>query len=85
MTRGMAERRAKAEGIAGGASPCPPCRSLDASTLPDLVAQVRPRPEEERWLRIPWVPSLHAGRLEALRRNPPIFLWAMNGNPLGCV
>lgn len=63
----------------------PALPTLDPATLPTLAAQVRPRPEEERWLEIPWEPKLHTGRAKAARLNKPILLWAMNGNPLGCV
>jgi hypothetical protein len=58
---------------------------LDATTLPELAAEVRPRPDEQRWLQVPWVEGVGAGRLEAVRRGRPMFLWAMNGHPLGCV
>jgi hypothetical protein len=58
---------------------------LDLDTLPTLAAQVRPRADELRWLDIPWETSLGAGRARARRLGRPMFLWAMNGNPLGCV
>lgn len=62
-----------------------PLPTLAPATLPALAAQIRPRPGEERWLDIPWETKLWSGREQARRQNRPIFLWAMNGNPLGCV
>ena len=59
--------------------------TLDPATLPVLTALVRPRSEELRWLEIPWETGLWAGRAKAKALQRPIFLWAMNGNPLGCV
>lgn len=58
---------------------------LGHATFDELRALVRPHPEELRWLEIPWVTDLWEGRAQAARQNRPIFLWAMNGNPLGCV
>lgn len=63
----------------------PPIPALEVDTLPTLAAWVRPRPAEVRWLEIPWETRLGAGRARAHRLRRPIFLWAMNGNPLGCV
>ncbi len=63
----------------------PALPTLDASTLPDLVARIRPRPGEERWLEVPWQTRLWSGLEQARRAEKPLFLWAMNGNPLGCV
>ncbi|MDH3590729.1 MAG: hypothetical protein OER88_02555 [Planctomycetota bacterium] len=33
---------------------------------------------------IAWVPSLHEGLIAADARQRPLFLWVMNGHPLGC-
>ena len=63
----------------------PPVMPLDRAAFDELRALVRPRPEDLRWLQIPWVTDLWEGRRRAAREGRPIFLWAMNGNPLGCV
>jgi hypothetical protein len=46
---------------------------------------VRPKAEELRWTEIPWRTDLWEGCREAAEVGRPVFLWAMNGNPLGCV
>lgn len=38
----------------------------------------------ERWQKIPWRIDFLAARTEAFKERKPIFLWAMNGHPLGC-
>jgi len=53
-------------------------------TFRDTIAYVRPKPEESKWLEIPWQTDLWEGRRLAMAEEKPIFLWAMNGNPLGC-
>jgi hypothetical protein len=40
---------------------------------------------EEAWETIGWNVDLLAARDEAVRTGRPLFLWAMNGHPLGCV
>jgi hypothetical protein len=61
-----------------------PALHLDAAAFRDLIAYVRPKPEESKWLEIPWQTDLWEGRRLAMAEGKPIFLWAMNGNPLGC-
>ena len=60
------------------------CPRLDAASFRDLITYVRPKPEESKWLEIPWQTDLWDGRRLAMAEGKPIFLWAMNGNPLGC-
>lgn len=54
-------------------------------TLEDVALLVRPVEAELRWTRIPWRGDLWEGRVEALATGRPLFVWAMNGHPLGCV
>ena len=61
-----------------------PTRHLDTASFRDLIAYIRPKPEESKWLDIPWQTDLWEGRRLAMAEGKPIFLWAMNGNPLGC-
>ncbi|MCI0652310.1 MAG: hypothetical protein L0Z55_10550 [Planctomycetes bacterium] len=53
-------------------------------TLDARIALVLPRPGELRWLEIPWRTDLLAARAEAAFARKPLFLWVMNGHPLGC-
>lgn len=60
----------------------PPIGPADFERLRGLIAAT---PDEERWTAIPWETDLWAARRRAEQVNKPIFMWAMNGNPLGCV
>lgn len=55
-----------------------------APDIDSLVASVLPTAAEEKWLSIPWRTNLTAARREAAREKKPIFVWMMNGHPLGC-
>ena len=57
---------------------------FDPQGFRETLAFVRPRPEEVRWQAIPWQTDLWEARRLAAEQGKPIFLWAMNGNPLGC-
>jgi hypothetical protein len=52
--------------------------------IAEILAMVEPRLEELKWLSIPWQTDLWEARQLAAREGKPLFLWAMNGNPLGC-
>ena len=54
------------------------------SPLLEKVSPLLPKPEEYRWLQIPWRSDFAAARAEANRDRKPLFLWMMDGNPLGC-
>lgn len=49
------------------------------------IADLLPTAEEDRYLRIPWRTNLMEARVEASAQRKPIFMWVMNGDPLGCV
>ena len=55
---------------------------IDAQ-LDKLVDSVLPTASEDAWLKIPWRSSLTKARVEAQESGKPLFLWMMNGNPLG--
>lgn len=59
--------------------------ALSADRFSAFMEYVKPKPQELRWTEIRWRTDLRAARVEAARQNKPIFLWAMNGDPLGCV
>ena len=58
---------------------------VGASTLDQKIARVLPRPDEERWLQIPWRTDVMRARQEAQSAHKPLFFWIMQGHPLGCV
>jgi len=47
------------------------------------VKSVMPTDKEETWLQIPWRTDIQQARFEAQESDKPIFLWMMNGHPLG--
>lgn len=51
----------------------------------ELRASIKAKPEELYWIQIPWESDLWEARWKASRLNRPLFLWAMDGYPLGCV
>lgn len=46
------------------------------------AAAIKPRPEELRWRKIPWVTDLLEGQRVARAEGRPIFLWGGAGAPL---
>lgn len=53
-------------------------------TLDRKIAEVAPKPEEEKWLKIRWATDLLWARRRANENGKPLFLWLMDGDPLGC-
>ena len=53
-------------------------------SLDEKISPLLPKPDEERWLQVPWRSDFAAARAEANRDGKPLFLWLMDGNPLGC-
>lgn len=51
----------------------------------DVIGEILPSPAESAWLEIDWKTDLWDARQEAARTNKPIYLWEMDGHPLGCV
>ena len=51
------------------------CRKLHDSLKP---------PTAELWRDIPWKVSLVEAQNLAAREKKPLFIWSMDGNPLGC-
>ncbi len=54
----------------------------DFQTVFDFI---RASDNEGKWREIGWIPSLWSGRQAANEKQKPLFVWAMNGDPLGCV
>jgi hypothetical protein len=42
-------------------------------------------PTDAVWRTIPWKTSLLEAQSIAARERKPLFIWAMDGHPLGCV
>ncbi|MBI3970185.1 MAG: hypothetical protein HY332_02750 [Chloroflexi bacterium] len=63
----------------------PQAPAIDPARFRATLDLIRAKPEEQRWATIPWQTDLWEARKLAADENKPIFLWAMNGNPLGCV
>lgn len=49
----------------------------------ELHEQLKPAADEP-WRTIPWQISLLEAQRLAARDKKPIFIWAMDGHPLGC-
>jgi len=62
--------------------------SADQLTEKNVVALhqlVQPKSDELIWKdSIPWRTDLWQARREAAEAGKPIFLWEMDGHPLGC-
>jgi hypothetical protein len=66
--------------------------TLAATTGPDgltdeefrkLHEQLKPA-LDEAWRSVPWKVSLLEAQNQAAREKKPLFIWSMDGNPLGC-
>lgn len=42
------------------------------------------QPSDSPWLTIPWKISVLNAQQSAAKEDKPIFIWAMDGHPLGC-
>jgi hypothetical protein len=60
-----------------------PNAGLTVDEFRTLHAQLRPA-RSEAWRTIPWKVSLLEAQALAARTKRPLFIWAMDGNPLGC-
>jgi hypothetical protein len=54
------------------------------SDLDARIAEIVAKPSEEKWLSIPWRTNLTQARIDAQKTDKPIFMWIMNGHPMGC-
>lgn len=58
--------------------------SFAKQTTAEIIAVIAPVKSEQAWLTIPWETNLSVARQKAAAQNRPIFLWEMDGHPLGC-
>jgi hypothetical protein len=56
---------------------------LTEAKFKQLHAELQPAPDEP-WRTIPWKIALLDAQQTAAKENKPIFIWAMDGHPLGC-
>jgi len=56
---------------------------LDEAEFQKLHRELQPDPKAT-WRTIPWKTSVLDAQAEAARTGKPIFIWAMDGHPLGC-
>ncbi|MGK0186371.1 MAG: hypothetical protein ACI9R3_002154 [Verrucomicrobiales bacterium] len=57
---------------------------LTPASAPALKELIGPTAEEQNWLQIPWETDLNTALDKARSTQRPIFLWEMDGHPLGC-
>ena len=60
-----------------------PVVGLEEPEFKRLHAELQP-PKDEPWMAIPWKVSLLEARELAAREQKPLFIWSMDGHPLGC-
>ena len=58
-------------------------QGLGEPEFKELHEKLKP-PTGEAWRSIPWTISLVEAQNTAAREKKPIFIWSMDGNPLGC-
>ena len=56
---------------------------LNETEFRRLHKELQPDPDAA-WLTIPWKISLLDAQRTAAERKKPLFIWAMDGHPLGC-
>jgi hypothetical protein len=56
---------------------------LTVDEFQKLHQDLRPS-REDVWRTIPWKISLADAQALALREQKPLFMWSMDGHPLGC-
>ena len=56
---------------------------LTPDSFDQLFIEIAP-PEGEVWRSIPWETELLEAQAKAAEAQKPLFIWAMDGHPLGC-
>jgi hypothetical protein len=56
---------------------------LSVEEFEKLHQDLRPS-KDDLWRSIPWKVSLAEAQGIALKEHKPIFMWSMDGHPLGC-
>ena len=82
----MRRMRAALAGLlvaASSAAALAQAEALDDARFAALQRQLTPDPSET-WRTIPWRINLLDAQAEAAAAQKPLFVWAMDGHPLGC-
>jgi len=58
---------------------------VSGETKDSLRSEILPSESETGWQAIDWKTDLWEAREEAAKTGKPIYLWEMDGHPLGCV
>jgi len=61
-----------------------PLLACSPDTLQERVATLLPTQAEQAFAAVPWELNLMRARRTADELERPIFVWIMNGHPLGC-
>ena len=61
-----------------------PLSAVPVQTTAEMIKVIAPAKLEQGWLSIPWETDLTTARRKAVAENKPVFLWEMDGHPLGC-
>jgi hypothetical protein len=69
--------------LAGMNGPATCAAEFSAQEFQELHAQLQPSPDDA-WRTIPWKISVLDAQQTAAQEGKPIFIWAMDGHPLGC-
>ncbi len=56
---------------------------LTSAKCDQLLKELQPNPKAP-WRTIPWQTNLLQAQQQAVEESKPIFIWAMDGHPLGC-
>jgi hypothetical protein len=57
--------------------------ALTADEFRAIHDKLKP-PVDEAWRKIPWKTNLVEAQNAAVKEKKAIFIWSMDGNPLGC-
>lgn len=61
------------------------CRAeVSRAQFDNLFGLCIPQRSDSGWLELGWETDLWKARERAAREGKPIFLWEMDGHPLGC-
>ena len=69
--------------IANSLVPSVIAEELSEAEFQTLWTSLQPEPDQP-WRTIPWRISLLEAQAAAAEQGKPIFIWAMDGHPLGC-